>query len=100
MNHLVWRQSGLDAHSHAYPAEGGFIPTGVSYAPELGEVEYRVPICGYPHPAAFVMPHGAGAPCDTCKNLVEPSPISSVPSRCQRPPHLESFTPQAAEIRG
>ncbi|GAB3671421.1 hypothetical protein GCM10027597_04350 [Saccharopolyspora tripterygii] len=74
VNHLVWRQSGLDAHSHAYPAQGGFIPSGVSYAPELGEVEYRVPICGYAHPAAFVMPHGSGTPCDACQQLVEPFP--------------------------
>lgn len=72
--HLIWRQSGLDAHSHAYPAEGRFIPSGVSYAPELGAVEYRVPICGYAHPAAFVMPHGSGEPRDACVQLVEPFP--------------------------
>ncbi|MBB5159310.1 hypothetical protein [Saccharopolyspora phatthalungensis] len=69
MNEYTWRQSGLDALSHAFASEGGFIHTVESESQTPAEVaEYHVSACREMLPLAFVMYQGGGAPCEVCQN--------------------------------
>ncbi len=88
----VWKMSGLDARSHAFRSDGGFVPSVNLYVAELGVVEFRVPMCGEILPTAFVMPHCPAPPCARCAELVElPTEIPRSPQVWTLPP---SFVPE------
>ncbi|MEY8043592.1 hypothetical protein AB8O55_29650 [Saccharopolyspora cebuensis] len=67
MNEHTWRQSGLDARSHAFASEGGFLWTRSADLVSLPEpATYHVTSCGQSVPVAYVMTRNGGAPCGVC----------------------------------
>lgn len=72
MNEYTWRQSGLDARSHAFPSQGGFIRSSQYQHPTLDEpVEHYAAACGLVLPLAFAMSQSGGDRCDTCTRVSE-----------------------------
>jgi hypothetical protein len=74
-----WRQSGIDACSHAFPAAGEYIAQTslISVVPLsnddeaveefFGPYDAYIAICGHKVPVAMLMPQPSGVPCTACQ---------------------------------
>lgn len=75
MNNYTWRQSGLDARSHAFCAEDGSIPKILVELPGvIVPAECHVAACDTHLPVAYVMSQGSGKRCPQCTAVVNPRP--------------------------